>query len=415
MKRSISKIVINLFLIFTMAFMLSSVSMAATISSSGGDGSDGNPYQLTIGYCEDDTFEIKKYDKDYNTYLRVTFTVPAEVSCHFEQSSPWAMVARNGTNDYGSLSGSEDGTFLAKQGETVKILVRKSSSLPTIHFKSAALSDLSRYCPNRFNGKHQYISSTECRYCGAACTHPKANRSYYNDYHELPGRQHAQMYECQICGQKSYDASEGVACTLGPCTPDNNFPYHTADCTVCRTTYSDDCTFTSEKYVPRAWDEHMFATTCSACGKESAPTLQGHTFENDVCVKCGFKRVVPGKLVVTSIKQNKKVKVKSVYHEARWVKNSYGQWIYQNAYKSKAYNYKIAVKFKKAKNAARYIVSTYKDINLAALYNAGKNKTSFTFTYTSDKKKSKVTLYVIPISETGTPGKAVKKVVKLKN
>ena len=377
MKRSISKIVINLFLIFTMAFMLSSVSMAAPIFNSAGDGSWESPFLLRIGYCEDDIFS---YSHSGDTYLSVTFTAPAEVSCWFAQSSgPYVMVRREGVS-FSSLSGSEDGTFLAKQGETVMLLIKSNSSLQPIHFKSIALSDLSRYCAKRFNGKHRYMSVTECINCGAACTHPKASRSYYNDYHELPGRQHAQMYECQICGQKSYDASEGVACTLGPCTADNNFPYHTADCTVCGTTYRDDCTFTSEKYIPRAWDEHMFATTCSACGKESAPSAQSHTFKNDVCVKCGFKRIVPGKLVVTSIKQNKKVKARSIYHEARWVKNSYGQWIYQNAYKSKAYDYKIAVKFKKAKNAARYIVSNTKNINLAALYNVGKNRTSFTFT-----------------------------------
>lgn len=111
------------------------------------------------------------------------------------------------------------------------------------------------------------------------------------------------------------------------------------------------------------------------------------------------------------MKQTGKMKIKK-YH-----RNGYFDrfWEWHPARTTTTYNYKIKIKFKKAKNAERYVVSTLNDIDTGVICNMGKNKTSATFTYTASKKVSKVKLYLIPISKTGTPGKSVKKIVKLKN
>ncbi|MGN0275881.1 MAG: hypothetical protein ACI4CZ_01675 [Hominisplanchenecus sp.] len=414
MKRSVSKIIMNMFLLLTMAFMIPSIAKAAPITSSGGDGKEATPHQLTIGHCEDDTFTYTV--SSGFSYLRVTFTKPAEVSCSFAENGPWVLIQRPGISA-SSLSGD---SFLVKQGETVTLIIRSGSNSIPIHFTSIPLSDTSLYCPESAVGKHAFAAShgSECRYgCGYTCPHPKSARDYYNEYSWLSNRQHAQYFECEICEQKTYDASEATACTLGTRIPDNNFPRHYASCTVCDNEYSDDCIFNSRQYIPRAWNTHMVNAICSLCGKVRAGTVQNHNFKNNKCTQCGFVRVVPSQVKVTYVKQSGKVKTRKIYHEAHWVKNSYNQWVWQRAFTTKVYDYKIKIKYKKAKNAERYIISTSNNIDASILYlyQAGKNKTSVTCTYSNSKKKSKVTLYVIPVSKTGTPGKAVKKVVKLKN
>ena len=105
------------------------------------------------------------------------------------------------------------------------------------------------------------------------------------------------------------------------------------------------------------------------------------------------------------------MKVKNHYRKGYW--NRFGEW--EPEIRSQTYDYKIKIKFKKAKNAERYVVSTLNDIDTGVIGKMGKNKTSATFTYVASEKSKKVTLYLIPVSKTGTPGKSVKKVVKLKN
>ena len=413
MKRAISKIFTSMFLTLALAFLIPFANANAMTSSSG-DGTEANPYKLTIGYCENDAFT-------YNAnsgfcYLSVTFTKTAEVSCSFAQNGPWVMIKRDGTT-YKSLSGDTD-TFLAKQGETVNILIKSGSDSVPIRFTSSALSDIALYCPNSALGKHDFSASysSECTYkCGYSCAHPKDSREYYDEYDWLPNRQHAQRFKCLVCEVITSDKSDPAACTIASWVPDNNFPRHDGECTLCGNGYTDACTFTVKKYRNNNWEKHYLMDTCSVCGKTGSSQLQNHTFNNNKCTKCGFTRVIPGKLQVTSAKQSSKLKVKNIYHEARWVKNSYGQWIYQKAYTSKEYNYKITFKFKKAKDVQYYIISTHSYIDAPYICTVSKNKTSATCTYKDYKKKSKVTLYMIPISKTGTPGTPVKKVVKLKN
>lgn len=408
MKKSITRILTSMFLILTLAFLVSFTNVSAMTSNSG-DGTESNPYQLTIGYCENDSFA---YNRNGDTYLNVTFTKPAEVSCSFAQTGPWVMVKRSGTT-YTSLSGDDNGTFFAKQGETVNILIKSGSSSSPIQFTSKVLSDISQYCPNNALGKHRYSAShgAKCDYgCGHTCTHPEADRAYYNEYVQLEGGKHAQMFECKTCEQKAYDTSQAKACTLSAWTADNNHDYHRAECTLCGKSYQENCSFTKKTYVHYRWDTHFEYPTCSVCGKKGNGIGKKHIFKSNKCTQCGFKRIVPGTSKVTYMKQSGKMKRKKYTRNGYW--DRFGEWHPKRT--TITYNYTIKIKFKKAKNAVKYVVSPSKNPDLA-IYTIGKNKTSATFTYTDSKKKSKVTLYFIPISKTGTPGKAVKKVIKLKN
>ena len=408
MKRSISNIIRSMFLVLALAFLIPFANVNAMTSSSG-NGTETNPHILTIGYCENDAFA-------YNVnggfcYLKVTFTESAEVSLSFAQTGPWFMVKRAGTT-YMSLA--EGDTFYAKKGETVDILIRSGASSLPIRFTSRKLSDLSLYCPKRGNGKHTFTASygAKCaNSCGYTCTHPKASREYYNDYKWLSNRQHAQYFTCNICECKDYDASEAKACTLGSWIADNNHSYHCAECTICGNSYQENCSFTKKTYKHYAWDTHFEYATCSKCGKTGNGIAKKHTFKSNKCTKCGFKRIVPGASKITYIKQTGGLKIKTYRRNGYFDK--FLEW--HPARTTRTYNYKIKIKFKKAKNAVRYVISTSKSINSPAVYTMGKSKTSATFTYSASSKKKQVTLYLIPISKTGTPGPAVKKVVKLSN
>ena len=408
MKRSASKIMISFLLIFAMAFMLPSVAKAATITGSGGTGTESDPHKLTIGYCEDDTFSYT-CDKYKYSYLSVTFTSPAEVSCSFAQNGPWGMVLRNGSYSFPGES------FYVKQGETVDIMIKSGSNSIPIHFKSVALSDPSSYCAQSSSGKHDFPdtwgSTDKCRKCGYACTHPKNSREYCDEYTWLSDRKHVQRFKCQICHVETYDTADAKACTLSKWIPNNNHSYHCASCTLCGKSYQQNCSFTKKTYKHSNWRTHTVYDTCSVCGKLGAASGQNHIFKSDKCIRCNFKRIVPGASKVTYMKQTGKMKIKK-YH-----RNGYFDrfWEWHPARTTTTYNYKIKIKFKKAKNAERYVVSTLNDIDTGVICNMGKNKTSATFTYTASKKVSKVKLYLIPISKTGTPGKSVKKIVKLKN
>ena len=71
-----------------------------------------------------------------------------------------------------------------------------------------------------------------------------------------------------------------------------------------------------------------------------------------------------------------------------------------------------------SKNAVNYIVTNAadKDLDDGHKNTVVTKKKEFTYTYTSSRKKaSKVTIYITPISKTGTFGKTVKKTITLKN
>lgn len=411
MKRSISNIITSMFLILTLALFLPFASANAMTSSSG-DGTEGNPHKLSIGYCTNDAFIYTPHGGE--CYLDVTFAANAEVSVSFPQSSPIVTLKRAGVSSYRSLS---DGTFYVKQGETVSILITRAQSSVPIQFTSKALSDVSLYCSKSTNGKHSFTAShgAQCANgCGRTCNHPKASREYYNDYSCLSSTTHAQYFECKTCGVKTYDASDAKACTYSKWIASNNYNNHSAECTVCGHVYTENCSFNTIKYKKTSWDMHAVNYTCPKCGKIGKTKSQAHSFKSNKCTKCKFVRVVPGKTAITTAKQSGKgiKKVKKYKGTYTW-NRYYNRWDYIKPRTEITYSYKIQLKYKKAKNATKYVVSTSKSINATRLSTT--SKTSVSFTYKSSKKRSSVTLYVIPISKTGTPGTPIKKVVKLRN
>jgi hypothetical protein len=94
----------------------------------------------------------------------------------------------------------------------------------------------------------------------------------------------------------------------------------------------------------------------------------------------------------------------------------------KKTYKSgseKYYHYFFKISFDvTSKNAVKYIVSTNKDVT-ASVSRGNKqtfSKGKFTYTYKGkkNKKATKVTLYITPVSKTGTYGKTIKKTITLK-
>ncbi|MGN0355441.1 MAG: hypothetical protein ACI4EI_10255 [Muricoprocola sp.] len=255
------------------------------------------------------------------------------------------------------------------------------------------------------------------------CQHPMEYREYQEGHYSSDKGTHYQWYTCKQCGDsKLIDWEHGEKCTLTNCEKYNLYnDYHSGTCTVCDSFEYQDCTY---KYNYSKSDAdasgHMVSKTCTVCGGQGimsgASTLrESHSYKNNVCTKCGFKRIIPGSVSITSAKQSGKVKAKKVSVYAHWEKNNRGGYSWIPAKKYTNYEYKISVKLKKAARTDYYVISPSKDWRSSA-YKLYTSKTSCTYTYLSTKKKaSKVTLYVTPVSTSGHEGKTVKKVVQLKN
>lgn len=249
-----------------------------------------------------------------------------------------------------------------------------------------------------------------CVNCATVCDHPAEYREYYYktgnyDYGHFIWKEgkHYPLYTCIRCGMTECVETKGTACTVEYRISEDSM-CHDAVCKVCGYAEKYQCEYKTYAKKTSSDKTHTTYKKCTVCGRVDGKSQKSakHTYKDNECTKCGFKRIVPSNLKISKAKLTGKG-TKKTY-------KSGSQKYYQ-------YTFKIGFDVS-AKNAVKYIVSTNKD---AAVEAQRGNKQTFTkgkFTYTykgkKNQKASKVTVYITPVSKTGTFGKTIKKSVTLR-
>ena len=276
---------------------------------------------------------------------------------------------------------------------------------------------------------HEYTSDGKCSKCGATCEHPswyyskcevcgmecphisvKEGTIYIDDSGE-DEQYHIQSYDCITCGAKA--VKEQKIAHTWKIAGVGGEGKHREECQSCDAYRYVSCTthHTVTKHITEFSEMstyHLVEYICQ-CGNAYTRKKEAHVYKKNVCKVCDFKRIVPGKIKINKAKQANKLKKKRGTERGHW--DSFGNWIPQRKYVY--YTTKIQVTIKKAKNVYGYNIVTSKSKVSNTV--TTKNKTySLNFYHYSGKKPKKLTVYVTPISKTGTLGKTVKKTVKLK-
>ncbi|MCR4843192.1 MAG: hypothetical protein K5840_08030 [Eubacterium sp.] len=259
-------------------------------------------------------------------------------------------------------------------------------------------------------------SDTNCTYdftitmtCQDDCEHCKDESTVNREY--ATSTEHTVTYDCAWCGKnKAFEetgAHSGFAAT-GEASTDTT---HYVACAVCGYRKSVSCSFTETGYEKLNGNCHYKQVCCSECTNVESSTAQKHTVVNGKCKYCGTKVVTPGKTKIKKITKltptKNKTTVTGHWAGSSWIPSSTGT----------SYKYPLKIKFKKAKNAKKYIISLKKpSTTLDSLSGLTvTKKTTYTFKNpTKGAKAKKITIYITPVSKTGTYGKTVKKKVKLK-
>lgn len=280
---------------------------------------------------------------------------------------------------------------------------------------------------DRYYGPEYYFKGSDtCFLCGFVCEHPADKRVYYADVttskydsYDYNSKAHMKLYKCEYCCKSSIVDESTAAKHKYTRTKDSIYnDYHTATCKVCDYTVTNKCNYKTTYKKSSSDTHHKVIKTCTICKQKGyiAKDSQKHSYKDNKCTKCGFVRVVPGTVKISTAKNTAKGKKRTVNVDGKWVYSN-GEYIWKKPYKYTVYDYKISLKFS-SKNAVKYIVTNAadKDLDDGHKNRIVTKKKEFTYTYTSSRKKaSKVTLYITPISKTGTYGKTVKKTITLKN
>lgn len=280
---------------------------------------------------------------------------------------------------------------------------------------------------DRYYGPEYYFKGGDtCFLCGFVCEHPADKRVYYVDIttskydsYDYNSEGHTKLYKCEYCCKSSIADESTTEKHKFTHTKSNMYnDYHTSTCKVCDYTVDSKCSY--KTYVKKTSSDktHSLYKKCKTCKQKGyiSKDTEKHTYKNNVCTKCGFKRIVPGTVKISTAKNTAKGKKRTVNVDGKWVYRN-GEYIWKKPYKYTVYDYKISLKFS-SKNAVKYIVTNAadKDLDDGHKNRIVTKKKEFTYTYTSSRKKaSKVTLYITPISKTGTYGKTIKKTITLKN
>ena len=280
---------------------------------------------------------------------------------------------------------------------------------------------------DRYYGPEYYFKNSDtCFLCGFVCEHPDDKRVYYVDIttskydcYDYNREGHTKLYKCEYCCKSSIPDESTTEKHKYTRTKANIYnDYHTATCKVCDYSVESACKYKTTYKKGSSDTHHKVVKTCTICKQPGyvANDSQKHSYKDNKCTKCGFKRVVPGTVKISTAKNTAAGKKRTVNVEGKWVYSN-GEYIWKKPYKYTVYDYKISLKFS-SKNAVKYIVTNAADKEFD---DGHKNrivtkKNEFTYTYTSSRKTAnKVTLYITPISKTGTYGKTVKKTITLKN
>lgn len=287
-----------------------------------------------------------------------------------------------------------------------------------------------------------------CYLCGFECNHPleyrvNLNESASNYYYE--NGKHYLKQTCTFCasgnrtgyagltnnGKALIDRTKGQSCK-NTCKQ-NHDNTHTTECSVCGHSEKANCSFNitykpyylSKTKTYQYSDSHEIIYKCTVCkgGKVTigvSEWTEAHKFNKKTkkCTKCGYKLIIPGNTSIKKAKQSGKPVTKTVkgggYWQRTFVGNSpFSKYKWIPKYKSKTKYYPIAIRLKKAKNAAAYVVSTKKDFTGSTTQRF--TKTSFTYKYVNKKNPRSVKLYINSVSKTGNYGKRLSVKVSLKN
>ncbi len=259
-----------------------------------------------------------------------------------------------------------------------------------------------------------------CTICGKVCDHSKLTSRVGEKASDTNSKTHTVYYDCAICGKQEikteevehtivYDASSGIH---------YSDTTHPVKCKYCNYPFTEgDCTFNRTVIEKYNGNYHQKATACQYCNNvkksygKSGYTYVAHKVKNNKCTICGAKIIKPGNTKITSVSKGK-ASSKKVYAKAHY--DAAGKW-HPSGY-STAYYYPVTVKFKKAKNAKKYLITYAKPVRTLSepWGNEVTKKTSIKLTNpTMGVKSSKLTIYITPVSKTGTYGKTVKKTIKL--
>ncbi len=256
----------------------------------------------------------------------------------------------------------------------------------------------------------RYWVNGGCMYCNTMCNHPEEYRQYYCEtdsiyygHYMYQDGYHYRLYTCIQCGTAECVETQGSACKFEYRVSEDSL-CHDVTCKVCGYSEKEQCQYKTYTKKTSSDKTHITYKKCKVCGRkdEKSEKKVKHTYKDNQCTKCGFKRVVPGT-----------VKIKSASCAKKGTKKNYkvnGQKYYRYIY-----NLNLSLS---SKNAVKYIVSVNKDTSYDDVRGVKQifTKSKFTYTYKSkkNKKPTKVTLYITPVSKTGTYGKTVKKTVTLK-
>lgn len=222
--------------------------------------------------------------------------------------------------------------------------------------------------------------------------------------------EHTVSYECKWCGKKDIITETGEH-TFKPTGESYSDTTHRIECTACGYGISEDCKFTKAKYTKYNGNCHKKELVCADCGNIKSTEYEEHKVKNGKCKHCSAKIVTPGTTKITSVKQQKAY-TKKTKTEGHWAGSV---WI--SATTATSYFYPLTVEYTKAKNAEKYIISLSKPVKTLDSTTGLSVSTKTTYDFknpTMGVKTNKITVYVTPVSSTGTYGKSVKKTITLK-
>ena len=222
--------------------------------------------------------------------------------------------------------------------------------------------------------------------------------------------EHTMTYGCKWCGKRDI-ATETASHTFQPNGESCSKTTHRIECTACGYTSAENCKFTKTNYKKVNGNCHKKELVCSGCGNVKSSKNEVHKVSGGKCRYCSAKVVAPGTTKITGIKPQKsytkKTKVKGHWAGKVWIPTK----------TATSYFYPLTVKYSKAGKAKKYIISLKKPV--ATLDSetglSVSKKTTYKFKNpTKGVKTKKITIYVTPVSSTGTYGKSAKKSITLK-
>lgn len=273
------------------------------------------------------------------------------------------------------------------------------------------------YCGKVCN--HEKYKSGHCTVCGLDCDHANNTNTEKKNlvYKDNDDNSHLEEYyiECSVCGAH-INKSEAKPHNYegGKIYEYVSEDSHEKCCKDCdhglfekHTYVVEKATYTSDSYDLTAPAKgHNVTYKCSVCGRKKEESREKHTLVNGVCSVCGWKKVTPGK--VTGVKIKKSVKLQTRKFGGYWRGLTYIKATYKK--------YKICkatISFKKAKNAAYYVIekTPKTDTTVADSWTIKTNKLSKEMWFMGNAKKA--TFKITPYSKEGVKGKTFKKTIKL--